>query len=478
MKKRVLFILILCLIFVATAGVLSACGGGSGDIVGLTVVEMPSKTEYVIGEDIDLTGLVVVGTKADGSSTNPLNITADMISFNNTQIGTTTVTIAYPVSARRFVYQTFTVKITEPKATKLEILTVPTKTAYVDGQTLDLSGLSVKLTYSDGSESVVDYTALTYAPSVIKLSDANDKGEVVVTLYKGARASSKFIVTVEEKSVVGLDVATPAKKTSYVEGEYFEIEGLTLMQKYNDGSYFIIPNEKLTFDEVPLVRDSEGGCAVAISCEFGTYDYRVRVDYKIIKDVTVAVAPDINVYRVGEEISIEGLVLYITFQNAESEYFAYNSQYNGIFEYEIQYAKEGQTSVKLILNYMGNTSRTINIPITVNPLMAISLINSGVPVAEAYAKDEENFIDLRNLMIVAVYNDEFTEELVLWEEQTDEGGVLAMASGATLVITKDSVDVTGILIVDGYKLALNVEGTYVMTVTYKGLKWTATFTVE
>ena len=209
----------------------------------------------------------------------------------------------------------------------------------------------------------------------------------------------------------------------------------------------------------------------------GSFDYWVKVTPKVIKDIIIATKPDKHEYRIGEEITIDGLVLYLVFQNAESEFFPYNSQYNGVFEYEIQYAKEGQTYVELIMHYRGNETKTIQVPITVNPLMAIDLINTGFPIEDSYEKEEGAYIDLRNLSIVAIFNDDFTEELVLWGKIDAEGISLALAEGATLMVTRDKVDVTNVLIVDEYKLMLEAEGSYIITVTYQGLKWMATFTV-
>ena len=474
MKKRIL-LLLLCISLVAVAIALTACGGDS-DIVELTVVEGPTKKEYVVGEKIDLTGLVVVGTKADGSSTNPLNITEDMISFDSSQIGTTTVTIAYPISSKNTVYQTFTVKITEAKAVKLDILTNPTKTAYVDGQSISLEGLTAKITFSDGEEVEANYTAFTFSPSVAKLSDAKE-GEVKVTVYKGAKATAVITITVEEKKAIGFEVATHAKKTEYIDGEFFEVEGLTLLQRFNDGSFIPISTDELNFDNSVLLDEGEGGCNVTLTFDLGSFDYWVKVTPKVIKDIIIATKPDKHEYRIGEEITIDGLVLYLVFQNAESEFFPYNSQYNGVFEYEIQYAKEGQTYVELIMHYRGNETKTIQVPITVNPLMAIDLINTGFPIEDSYEKEEGAYIDLRNLSIVAMFNDDFTEELVLWGKIDAEGISLALAEGATLMVTRDKVDVTNVLIVDEYKLMLEAEGSYIITVTYQGLKWMATFTV-
>ena len=80
----------------------------------------------------------------------------------------------------------------EPTLDKIEI-TGPTKTAYMQGEELDLSGLVVTAVYSDGSEVELqagDYTVSGYDPDTA--------GEQTVTVTYGGKTAA-FTVTVEEK---------------------------------------------------------------------------------------------------------------------------------------------------------------------------------------------------------------------------------------------------------------------------------------
>ncbi|ACT00280.1 S-layer homology domain-containing protein [Paenibacillus sp. JDR-2] len=62
-------------------------------LTGIAVTTPPAKTQYQVGESLDLTGLVVTGTYSDTTS-NPVTITASNISgFDSTTTGTKTITV-------------------------------------------------------------------------------------------------------------------------------------------------------------------------------------------------------------------------------------------------------------------------------------------------------------------------------------------------------------------------------------------------
>jgi hypothetical protein len=64
-------------------------------LVAIEVATNPSKMTYVVGEELDLAGLVVNATMASGVQ-NQVTVTADMVSgFDSSKAGTTTVTISY-----------------------------------------------------------------------------------------------------------------------------------------------------------------------------------------------------------------------------------------------------------------------------------------------------------------------------------------------------------------------------------------------
>lgn len=112
----------------------------------------PTKTEYFVGEDIDLTEAKITATYED-STTKDFDITEDMISgFASSTAGTNTVTVTYEGKTT-----TFDVTIKEPAVTGITISTTP-KTEYLIDDSLDVSGGKITVSYEYGDPNVIPIT--------------------------------------------------------------------------------------------------------------------------------------------------------------------------------------------------------------------------------------------------------------------------------------------------------------------------------
>ncbi|MDO4272714.1 MAG: bacterial Ig-like domain-containing protein [Eubacteriales bacterium] len=152
-------------------------------VTGIRITHGPDKDRYEVGADLDTTGLEVTADLSDGST----QIIADytLSGYDSAATGQKTVTVAYQEHTA-----VFTVTVYE--LSSIAITTPPAKVEYTVGETLDLTGMVVTVTYSDGvAEIVTDYTVSGYDGSVA--------GTHTVTVgYQGETAS--FEVTVAEAS--------------------------------------------------------------------------------------------------------------------------------------------------------------------------------------------------------------------------------------------------------------------------------------
>ena len=149
-------------------------------------VSGPTKTQYEIGDELDLTGLVVTAHYSDGSEAAVEDY--EVSGFDSSTAGEKTITVTYQDKTTTF---TVNVKEAAPVVT-LESITVsgPNKTEYEIGEELDLTGLVVIAHYSDGSyQEVTDYEVSGF--------DSAAAGEKTVTVtYQGETVS--FKITVKE----------------------------------------------------------------------------------------------------------------------------------------------------------------------------------------------------------------------------------------------------------------------------------------
>ncbi|MEF9974680.1 MAG: hypothetical protein RR893_12235, partial [Clostridia bacterium] len=120
----------------------------------------------------------------------------------------------------------------------IAVTTQPTKTSYVEGQTLDLAGLAATLTYNDAStESVAlaDFAkkAITAAPAA-GTTLAVVHNSKPITLTCNGKTAETHALTVIPKAVVDIKVKTNPTKLAYVVNETFDLTGLEVTLSYND----------------------------------------------------------------------------------------------------------------------------------------------------------------------------------------------------------------------------------------------------
>ena len=150
--------------------------GGSEKYPVLIYVEtMPTKTNYIAGEQLNLAGIVV---KAVFSNNIEYDITSQC-SFNpaNGSVlasSDTTITASYTWHPTSTTFQT-TFAISIKTITGISVTTPPTKTSYIKGEALDLTGIAVSLNYDDASS--IDITS----SCVFNPSDGSILDDVTLT---------------------------------------------------------------------------------------------------------------------------------------------------------------------------------------------------------------------------------------------------------------------------------------------------------
>ena len=116
--------------------------------VSVSVETLPTKIYYFYKEAFDPSGLSLRVTYDDGTET----VVTDGISLTGTDltVGTNTITATYENCST-----TFTVTVRLPQAVRVSVETLPTKTNYFYKEAFDPSGLSLRVAYDDGTETVV-----------------------------------------------------------------------------------------------------------------------------------------------------------------------------------------------------------------------------------------------------------------------------------------------------------------------------------
>jgi len=122
----------------------------------------------------------------------------------------------------------------------IEVTTPPSKIHYSLGEELELDGMVVKATYSDGTTEVIDNSKLG-----INGFDSETAGEKTVTVSFQEK-TDEFTVTVYQEDMLpdidSIKVITLPTKTHYNLGEDFDPAGMVVTVTYLDGTTAVITN--------------------------------------------------------------------------------------------------------------------------------------------------------------------------------------------------------------------------------------------
>ena len=196
-----------------------------GDII---LQSKPSKMFYEVGEELDLTGMVVA-TKIDGVTTPIAVEDCEITGFDSSTVGEIKISVKYETEDTIF-SNSFTLRIIPKQpvgVTAIGLATKPTKLYYEVGEELDTTGLSILAKNADGSTAYISegLEVTGYDPAVTG-------NQVLTVSYEGYTTS----FTVSTNRVIGIGLETKPGKLSYAYGEALDTTGLTILAKYSDGT--------------------------------------------------------------------------------------------------------------------------------------------------------------------------------------------------------------------------------------------------
>ena len=266
----------------------------------IEITQAPSKTSYLAGQSFDKTGMKVVATYNDGTSSEITNYTVE--DGENLEEGKTSVTVTY-MEDSVIVSATQNISVLPNELKQIEITQGASKTEYIEGEKFNADGIVVTATYEDGTTrtidnyKVIDEDSLTVGKTNVTISYT--EGNITKTATHN--------ITVIEKVLTEIEITEKAEKTNYVEGQSFDTDGMKVIAKYNDGSSKEITNYEVT-DGNNL---AEGKTTVTISyTEEGitkTAIQDITVIQKELREIEIEEESNKKTYVEGQNFNPEGM---------------------------------------------------------------------------------------------------------------------------------------------------------------------------
>lgn len=202
-----------------------------------TTFTHPKKSVYLVGESLDLTGAAL--EVSDGENTHVIDLTTVTISgFDSAKVGEQDVLITFydPILESDSNLSFRVTVVAESTLQNIEVTTMPTKTVYNVGDTLDVSGGMLTL-YYDTHEETIPLTS-----DMVTGFDSSKAGPLKLNvIYENF--STTFSVQVN-RPVVVRSIHVPydsGMRTSYLVGDTLDLSTGALRVSYSDNSSKTVP---------------------------------------------------------------------------------------------------------------------------------------------------------------------------------------------------------------------------------------------
>lgn len=316
---------------------------------------------------------------------------------------------------------TYTITETEDVTLSSIVLTAnPTKTTYVAGSALDLSGMQVTAVYSDGVRKDVTASVVSDPAEGTTLTDT-DLDEITISYTEdGITRYATVPITVYE--LLSITVTSQPKKVAYYAGDALNLTGAQVMAYYSDGSEADI-TEKCTYTPANGAELTAGVSFVSVQYTEGLVSkvttIPISVTAVVLESIVVTTMPK-SVYEPGDKLDLSDMVVTATYNSGATKDVT-----NNVTTAPVNGATLSEGEQAVIVTYSENgVTKTATFTVYVTSAVTLSSIEvTTQPTKTEY--NQNNTLDLTGIVVTATYTDGNTADVT-------SGCTFSPANGDTL----------------------------------------------
>ncbi len=203
---------------------------GAEVITSVSLQALPEKTQYYVGEDLEIDGAMLL-VEYNTGRTVFVNVLPGWCSdFDSYTDGIVEISVQYPYGGNPVV---FSVTVLRPKVTGIYLVSAPEKRVYYTGEEFDPTGLCVMATRTDGESVDVTNEIVMSGFDIAK----PEKGKKINCVYSSdsGKFTTFFTVDVFQLEPVRLEIRKMPTRMEYFDGQPFDLTGIGVAVVYNDG---------------------------------------------------------------------------------------------------------------------------------------------------------------------------------------------------------------------------------------------------
>lgn len=285
----------------------------SADTGGMT------KTTYLVGEPLNLTGLVVKAVFSDHSEATLSSEEYIVTGFDSSKPGENSIQIHYNGASANIPLHIIPLTVSS-----LSVKYEPVQTVYYPGDSFDPQGLVVAAHYNNGylikeladdlytlsinGHPVTDQLPYTFAEP--------GSYEVLIASTETPSVTTALQLEVIDAALTELEIRHMPKQTVYYIGDTLQLEGLSLYAHYSDQTEVRLAKDEYTVS--PLDTLTPGEKEIKLTHKGLTASFTVKVRIKELTGIEVTRYP-VTTFFVNEPFDSSGLIVSKVYDNADRE---------------------------------------------------------------------------------------------------------------------------------------------------------------
>ncbi|MDR2267379.1 MAG: hypothetical protein LBE09_07370, partial [Christensenellaceae bacterium] len=370
----------------------------------IELTSSPYTTAYIEGQTFNPAGMIVVAhyefkslvvTDYVEYTTLPLGMSDNVVIVTYTENGVS-------VSAK------IDIMMAVNLLDYIDITALPNKIEYSAGENLSVVGLVVTAYYTNGEHKIVfgwttdKNTSLTVDDSVVTITYIDIKGTTQVTRVE------HYNITVTERMLEDISIKAQPNKLTYVDGEYFNPEGLVVEANYSGELTQIVTNYSIiSLDSWLSLNDTFIEVSYTESNLTVSKKIPISVTTRTLTGLEILVYPNKTEYKTTETFEHSGLIVRAIYNNGV--------YLKNVTEYIIDKSGVPLTVDDKIISvsYTENdVTIKANIEITVTPRNLVGVTITSPALKIDYIEGE--YLDILGLIIEAHYSDAPSAVIRTW----------------------------------------------------------------
>jgi hypothetical protein len=381
--------------------VLAVAGCKTLDLIEIT--EAPYKTVYGQGEELNLAGLTVVGTYSDDTSKRVQVSSSQVSGYDKNRTGEQTVAVKISGAIASF-------RVTVKPLLSISV-SGPTKTLYKQDEPLDITGLYVMGTWEDMGEGPLPVTMANVAGY-----NPNMTGDQIITVTV---ALKKTTFKVSVRPLASIVITHLPAKTLYKQGESLDLSGLVVTGKWEDIGEQTM---RITENNVSGYNANTTGTQT-LTVTFSEKRVSFTVGVRALSSINITRMPAKIVYRVGDPLDLEGLVVKGIWEDIGEEEIKITADNVNGFDSTV-------TGIQTLT--VTAEKHTTTFMVTVKALSSIAVTKQ--PSKNTYETGEE--LDITGMAVTGTFTDA-TKEVIPVKLSNVSGYNASQGGQQTLVVTID-----------------------------------------